>query len=340
METMNLLIVLITYVSHLKLIEIKEPKFLYCTLYSVLLALVFLSKYSAIYVVIALLGHHLIERRFKIFFITLTITIALTSSWYLGYNFIHDGRLIANFGPFPFAEKIGRSGFVSAGVFVLYNKIQLIGSILSFMLGINGLSLLFPFFLLSITQSKADKKKMLGFLFLISCFIFYLVYGFVATRYLLPLLIVMVPLGVQELDSVLSRYSKKLKLVFISAIALSFLLVQILNIIEFTNLVRKLSDKRKLLIESSLALLKASNVKVDDNVLTDIVGLNVFLPEQVILAPYEINLENKFEVIKAYDIKYVLHAKENSSIPYSIYDDLELVDESSTNNGLVLYKVD
>lgn len=337
METMNLLAFFAVLLLHLKLIRKPSPTILFTALYGISLAFFMLTKYSAVPLICGYLLHLLYLRRFKDLLISGSVFLALVVPPMFLWQYLSEGKLITNFGRFPFSSNPQLSGIVSHSMYMIYDKITTSIQVLENLSGTSGMALLFPLLILSFIGFRKKLKTQLSVFFLVCILGFFLFYGYTSARYVIPTLSVFVPVSIHfMLDRLLP--SGKKTWVAIAAMFVIIFSIQFKEIIEVTKAIRKAAITRETEINSSLSALKNAAIGEDDTVLTDIAGFQLFTRSNTVLAPIGIDQENNKEVIDAYGVDYILDAPTEDRISDETFADYQLLNDPYRYDGISIYR--
>jgi hypothetical protein len=354
MEILNLFLFVGIFIYHVYYVNLSKPPIYKTLFYTIGLTLLFLSKYSAIPFVVGFVLHHLYLKNYRQFIIISVLVFIGTGSWFILRDIIMDGRIISDFNGFPFSDaqkKISGVPILATIMLVLF----FIQGYVEMIIGFNGLAFLFPFALISLIDYKnKTSKQLLIVIFLVSTVIYcylYSVYvpgGYLSLRYIYPALVFMIPLSLLELDKLLSNINKNKGKIILYILLSFFAIYNITEIVKFTYDVKRKSLDRASIYLAADELIREEDVSHNQNILTNIVGYNVYSDVGIVLAPSEINYTNKYEIIQTYNIDYVLFAQDQRNhwaswdqnvVPQDIFTDLHLIKISKIDERVKLYSI-
>lgn len=348
MEYMSLLIFIVCYITQCKVIEAEDRNRISIFFYGILLSLLFLSKYSTAPFVAAFVLQFMLKKRYLSFVVLSITVIILAGSWFVLRDLLANDRIITYFGRgFPF-----ENGDVYSPITSFIISIQrLVRTMTRFFRIFNkfdGLSFLFPFAVIFLFTKPYNYKKQL-LLLMITCTIpFFLYYGHVEPRYIYPVLLLLIPVGINEIiDYVRCKKIKHIYL-FMSLLMLIYLLSQSFVLVNFFWDTRKKAIDRESLFKGANELIEANEITSEKVILHNIIGFCVYSAHGLVRAPTGMTFTNKYEVLGVYRIDYVLFAAnqlhhlamwEQNLVPRDIFTDLELFGVSEIDDRVRLYRV-
>jgi hypothetical protein len=345
LETIYLFTFMIAFLNHIHFINKVDPPLKHYIIYSFALALFLFSKYSAIPFVAAFIFHHLYINKYKSFILTAVFTFIIVAPWMFIRPYLISGHPFPHLiiGNFPFLNTPEWAGFGSVTFYSIYSYFRDISTMLYDYIHIDLFFFLVPFVLIFLFKKTEDYKivQQTGVILFIFAFLFF---GFVLNdpvrRYQFILLIPIMPFVVRILIVFIKSQQLVVKYVIpLLILVVTFGIIQLFNITEYYNYVRKSGYERSEVINNSLELVHKSEIEPDKVLLVNILGFNVFSNNRIVLTPRNINRENKFELLEFYGIDYVLFAEGEIYLPDNIFMDLELIAKSEKREGVYLYKV-
>lgn len=349
LETLSLFLFVAAYAYHSSIIDKDKTKWWEILLYSILLSLLFLSKYSSIPFAGAFVLHHLVRKKYKRFLSVSFCVLILAGSWFILRDILLQGRVIANFTLSPFVQIAPE--FLSVGYLkqFMFRMIGVAKRFVTILFDINGLAWLLPFSVVYFAGHRNNAVKQSNWILLIVSLSFFTFYGYIDLRFIYPIFIPLISASLVILLQLIERYNvfaRKAGIISLMGIVLSF---QLYNMAFFTHYVRKQAMDREAIFTSSDELLQRSGVTKDDCVLTNILGYNVYTDVGIVITPGGLTAENKRELIDLYQIDYVLYCEDQLNTPLAwdqygvtkdIFTDLPLIAISVTDSRVRLYSTD
>jgi len=344
LEMIYLLTFMLAFLCHIDLLNKATPKIIDYVIYSFTLTLFLFSKYSAIPFVAALLFHHLFRRNYKSFLIISIFTFLMVTPWMFLRSYLISGHPLPALirGDFPFSESIGRTGFGADWFYAIYSYFRKVSHMLYDYMDIGLFFFLIPFvivFLLTKKASNNDIRQTGALLFIFAFFFFGFILNNPVRRYQFLLLIPILPFSLSYFLNYLKRQEHIINYkIGLLLIVISFSIIQIYEITEFYNVVRKRGIERSEIINNSLDLVSKAQIEPNDILLVNIEGFNVFSENRVVLTPRNINQVNKSELMEIYGIDYILFAEGERYLPNNIFLDQDLIGVSEGRENIYLYK--
>ncbi len=352
METFSLFLYVFAFIYHSWIVSKEKQHWLHVLLYSITLTLLFLSKYSVIPLVGAFIIHFMYLKKYRQFALISLVVLIGAGSWFILRDILMDGRVISNFGSFPFST-ISKKIIAIPSFFTLIFKLSLIiQSLLSLLNGFYGLAFLFPFVIISILHFKyrVDIQINIFMIFITIALYFSLAIfkskTYIDYRYFLPIVVFLIPVSLIEFERYFSGISRKIGRLILYILLLSIVFSQVIDTVKFTYDVKKKSLDRALIFKAADELIEKERLSDDKNILTNIIGYSVYASTGVVWAPGNLTSENKYNVIDTYEIDYILFCGEQKNylsawdqnvVPFDIFSDLQLVGTSTIDSRVKLY---
>lgn len=346
METLSLFLFVCSYAWHSRIIGKEAVKCQEILGYSILLSLLFLSKYSSIPFVGAFVLHHLIQRKCYRFLSIAFLVSVLAGSWFVLRDILLQGKVISGVTLSPFVD--AGPEFLSRE-YLKNSFFDLIGVARRFtqaLFDINGLAFLFPFALVYYAGHQQDRLKQANWLLLITSALFFALYGYTDLRYIYPIFIPLFAASFVIFYRLLGGYSPMVrKAIFIVLFAI-FAGYQLREIVFYTNAVRKQAVDRVAVFKAADNLLQRAGITDQALVLTNILGYNVYADIGVVKTPGDLTDNNSQELVDLYDIDYVLFcndqldtqlAWDQDVVTEDVFTDLPLIAISENDPRLRLY---
>ena len=343
-EAIYLLTFLVVFLIHIEIIEYEKPWYFKYMFYPIVLSLFLFSKYSSIPFVGAFLFHFLYRKRVKDFVVISFLVFLIVAPWMFVRSYIISGHPLAQMirGDFPFYSVEQYSGFASESFYAVYSFFREVTGMFFHYVSIDYFFFLLPFVLVYLIKGKEGniQHEISILLFLFAIIFFGLVFRNANGRYQILLLLPIIPFAINELLDYLGLLKSFLKRRMIMGILMFlFISIQIFKITDFYNIIRNTGDYREKVITGSLELVERAGIPEHNIILTNVLGYNVFSKQNVVLTPKNVNAKNKYELLKTYNVQYVLFAEGESYLGRNIFCDLHLVDSLNKGIPLYLYKV-
>jgi hypothetical protein len=348
-ETLSLFLFVCAYVMHVKVVNSGKNGWRMVLGYGILLALLFLSKYSSIPFVAGFLLHLMAQKNHRKTLLMMLPVLLLAGYWFVIRDVLLQGRVMSNFNMSPF-DKVAPEFLTAEFVkHFIANAIKVINRLIDILFDINGLAWLFPFAIVYLWGHPKDRLKQLNWLLLIVSIAFFVGYGFIDLRYIYPVFIALIPASLMVFRKLLDQNPiKTIKAVFITMVSV-FLSSQIIQIRSYSSAVQKQATDRQSIFLAADELVQRSGLSKNNSVLTNILGYNVYSDIGFVWAPSGLSEENKQEMIDLYQIDHVIYCMDQKdttlawdqyAVEENLFTDLRLVAVSNLDSRVMLYATD
>jgi hypothetical protein len=347
LESLSLFLFVCAYAYHIRIVNLEHVRWYDVLGYSLVLTLLFFSKYSVIPFIGAFLLHHLISKRYGFFVLVSGLMFLLISPWFILRDIQAQGGIIGSFTMTPYAGELPNiSSLANIKVFA-YRAYQVGIRFLKVLFDVNGLAFLLPFGAVYLVGHPADRQKQVNWLLIGVSAVFFAVYGYIDQRYIFPAFIPLIPAAFAGLYDLLEKYGDRARRIIVASLMIILVSLQLSQMAQFTLAVRKQAKDRKSIFLAADRLLNQAGVTNKDNILTNILGYNVYSDTGIALAPEGMTPDNKARLIELYDIDYVLFCANqiDSALPWdqngvrdNIFTGLPLIGVSDKDSRVMLYR--